>query len=92
MPAPVHVGVPAAPPFAQSSFRNFNTVPTLNVFGVGPRMNKRQSESQMRTKRDADVDRRHIGSSGQVISDLSDPRTRRTHHHSLTSHQQPSSK
>ena len=88
MPAPVHVGVPAVPPFAQSPYNNFNAVPNLNVFGVGPRMNKRQTDRQMRTKRDADVDRSIIGGH----TGLSDSHTRTTHHHSHISHRQPSRK
>lgn len=87
VPAPVHIGVPAGPPFTPSPYTNYNSLPLLKTFGVGPRMNKRQTE-QMRTRRSADADHSIIGGH----SEISDSHTHTRHHHSHTSHERPSSK
>ena len=85
VPAPVHVVVPSVPPFYQqpTSFHSYlNPLPSLNLFGAGPRMNRREAvdenQQQLRTKRAADADHSNIISANNLVPSVA--------HHSSTTH------
>ena len=40
VPAPVHIGVPAVPPFAPSSYGQYDSLPSYDAVSLGPRMDK----------------------------------------------------
>ena len=84
VPSPVHIGVPSIPPFVNSQYNAYNSLPVFNGVGVAPRMDNTESEP-IGTRRSADADHSILGGQFGNI----DSHTHTTHHHTQSSHEQP---
>ena len=88
VPSPVQVAVPSVQPFYQqpkflTPINNyFNPLPSLNLFGAGPRMNKREvpdeNNQKTRSKRAAEADHSGIISVNNRVPSVA--------HHSSSTH------
>ena len=84
VPSPVHIGVPSIPPFVNSQYSSYNSLPVFNGVGVAPRMDETDSEP-IGTRRSADADHSILGGQFGNI----DSHTHTTHHHTQSSHEHP---
>ena len=84
--APVHVGVPAVPPFAASHYGQYDSLPLLMTHSLPTKRVDKEETEQVGTRRSADPDY------NTLIDGHRDTHTHTTHHHAHSSYGLPSGK